>query len=84
MVLDLELSVFECYDGEEEISLMNGEVVNFLEFGSQLNKLQFDLNESVEIEEDYQFLSLVLFNEFDKKNEGEGCLVKGFCWMYEV
>lgn len=34
MVLDLELSVFECYDGEEEISLMNGEVVNFLEFGS--------------------------------------------------
>ena len=84
MVLDLELPVLECHDGEEETSLMNGEVANSLESGSQSNKLQFDLNEPAETEEDYQFLSPVSSNESDKKNEGEGRSVKGSCWMYEA
>lgn len=84
MVLDLELPVLECHDGEEETSLMNGEVANSLESGSQSNKLQFDLNEPAEIEEHYQFLSPASFNESDKKNEGEEGSVKGSCWMYEA
>ena len=84
MVLDLELPVLECHDGEEETSLMNGEVANSLESGSQSNKLQFDLNEPAEIEEHYQFLSPVSSDESDKKNEGEEGSVKGSCWMYEA
>lgn len=86
MVLDLELPVLECHDGEEETSLMNGqvhEVANSLESGSQSNKLQFDLNEPAEIEEHYEFLCPVSSNESDKKNEGEDS-VKGSCWMYEA
>ncbi|KAF8118716.1 hypothetical protein N665_0002s0030 [Sinapis alba] len=86
MVLDLESPVLECHDGEEQTSLMNGEVhevANSLKSGSQLNKLQFDLNEPAEIEEHYEFLCPVSSNESDKKNEGEDS-VKGSCWMYEA
>lgn len=83
LVLDLELPVLECHDGgEEETSLMNGqvhEVANSLESGSKSNKLQFDLNEPAEIEEHYEFTSPVSSVESDKKNEGEGS-----CWMYEA
>ncbi|CAG7878999.1 unnamed protein product [Brassica rapa] len=84
MVLDLELPVLECHDGEEETSLMNGEVANSLESGSQSNKLQFDLNEPAKTEEDYQFISPDSLNESDKKNEGEEGSLKGSCWMYEA
>ncbi|KAF3547360.1 hypothetical protein DY000_02000335 [Brassica cretica] len=87
MVLDLELPVLECHDGEEETSQMNGEVhevANSLESGSQSNKLQFDLNEPAKSEEDYQFISPVSSDESDKKNEGEEGSVKGSCWMYEA
>ncbi|KAL0709156.1 hypothetical protein Bca4012_016134 [Brassica carinata] len=79
MVLDLELPVLECHDGEEETSLMNIEVHEV----ANSNKLQFDLNEPAEIEEHYEFLCPVSSNESDKKNEGED-LVKGSCWMYEA
>ncbi|CAH8388097.1 unnamed protein product [Eruca vesicaria subsp. sativa] len=77
MVLDLDLPVLECHDGDEETILMNGEVHEVA------NKLQFDLNEPAEIEEQYQFLSPVASKDSDKKNEGEDS-VKGSCWMYEV
>ncbi|KAJ0235301.1 Uncharacterized protein HA466_0268900 [Hirschfeldia incana] len=82
LVLDLELPVLECHDGEEETSLINGqvhEVANSLESGSKSNKLLFDLNEPAEIEEHYEFISPVSSVESDKKNEGEGS-----CWMYEA